>query len=89
MKSFYLRNKELHFKENEVGGLVLKKDKKFLVELNEIGMLIWKTIDKKRSLDSIVKEIAKEYESVDLEELKNDVESFLNQCVENGIVSKF
>ena len=88
MTTSYIRDNDLYFKEEENRALVLKKDKKSIVELNEIGLLIWKLLKTKKTVDSIVKRILEEYKNTDNDDIKRDVEEFLNQCIKDSMVKK-
>ncbi len=88
MKILYIRDKSLHFKKEGEKTLVLKKNKKEIVELNEVGSLIWDFLEKKKSKDSLVKEIASIYKTVDSLEITKDVEEFLEQCSKDYLVKK-
>ena len=56
-----------------------------LITVNEVGVSIWKMLQKEVTFEEIVKGILEEY---DVEEAvaRQDVEEFLNKLAENGIL---
>jgi hypothetical protein len=86
MQTSYIREKNLHFKEEKNKVLILKKDKKTFIELNELGLIIWKLLESKKTVSQIMNKILKEYEGVEKEELKKDVEDFIASCLKNSII---
>jgi len=88
MKIFYIRNNDLYFKEEDGKILVLKKNKKEIVELNEVGSVIWKALKTKKSIDSLVKKINSTFEGADSQEVRKDVEEFILKCLKDSIVEK-
>lgn len=88
MKTFYIRDNSLFFKEKDGKLLILKKDKRAITELNEIGLMIWKLLESKKTIEFLVKKIMFEYETVSFEDVKKDVEEFLLQGIKNSIIKK-
>jgi len=88
MKIFYIRDNDLYFKEEDGKILVLKKNKKEIVELNEVGSLIWKALKTKKSIDALVKKINSAFEGADSQEVKKDVEEFILKCLKDSIIEK-
>lgn len=56
-----------------------------LITINEIGVLIWKELEKGCDVDSIVKIILEEYE-IDEETARKDVDEFISYLKEKTIV---
>ena len=53
--------------------------------LNSVGALIWRSMDGERTLKELAELVCDEYE-VSISEAKEDIQSFLDPFVENGLV---
>lgn len=88
MVKSYIRDNSLHSKEEKNKIVILKKDKKTIVELNELGLAIWQLLKTKKTLKQLVSKIMEEYKGNDEEEIRKDVVEFISHCLSNSIVKE-
>jgi hypothetical protein len=67
-------------------AVILSLDTKVLRGLNSVGSRVWDLIDGQRSIDDIVDAVVAEFE-VDRPRAARDVEAFLRQLVDRGLVT--
>ena len=58
-----------------------------LVTVNEVGVSLWNMLQEEISFDSLVSGILEEYD-VDEEVAREDIQEFLDQMIESGILAK-
>ena len=58
-----------------------------MINLNESSAFIWKLLEKGAELDSIVDEMAKEYDA-DKDTLKRDITDFIDKLDKAGLLTK-
>lgn len=54
-------------------------------ELNEIALIVWNSLNGENTIDSIVNEIAIEY-NADIEVIKEDVMNFINEMNKKNVI---
>ena len=67
-------------------AVVLSLDTRMLRGLNAVGSRVWDLIDGRRTLDDIVDAIVAEFE-VGRAEATRDVEAFVRQLIDKGLVA--
>ncbi|MGR3765964.1 PqqD family protein [Rossellomorea sp. NS-SX7] len=55
-----------------------------LFELNDVGQVIWESIDGQRDIEGISKVVALNY-NTDVDVVENDVQEFVNVLIERGL----
>ena len=56
-----------------------------LVTVNEVGVLLWKMLQKEVTLEDLVQGVLAEYD-IDEETARADIQEFLNKLIENNIL---
>lgn len=69
----------------EKDGVLLNDTAPVLYELNETACLIWEQIDGKKTVREIVQIIISKYPDTTVEEVTQDVISFIEQLISNGL----
>ncbi len=54
--------------------------------INEIGALIWETLEEKKDLNSVKEEIISNYE-VDEKQVENDILNFIQEVANKGLIT--
>jgi hypothetical protein len=54
--------------------------------INEIGTLIWETLEEKKDLNSVKEEIISNYE-VDEKQVEKDILNFIQEVVNKGLIT--
>lgn len=67
-------------------AVILSLDTKVLRGLNEVGSRVWDLIDGQRTVDDIVGVIVDEFD-VPRQQAAEDVEAFVRQLVDKGLVA--
>ncbi|GEM_PF-5562624 len=67
--------------------LLLTKDKKHIIELEDVAFSIWENLAKPISFDNLLKKLNQEYD-VSKEELEKDLKEWLKQALKEKIVEK-
>jgi len=67
-------------------AVILSLDTKVLRGLNAVGSRVWDLIDGRRTLDDIVDAIVGEFD-VERPQAARDVETFLRQLIDKGLVT--
>jgi hypothetical protein len=67
-------------------AVILSLDTKVLRGLNTVGSRVWDLIDGRRTLDDIVDVVVAEFD-VDRAQAAQDVETFLRQLIDKGLVT--
>jgi len=67
-------------------AVILSLDTKVLRGLNAVGSRVWDLIDGRRTLDDIVDVIVGEFD-VERPQAARDVETFLRQLIDKGLVT--
>ena len=57
-----------------------------MIVLNPVGTLVWDVLDEPRDADSVATLLVDRFENVSLEELERDVQAFLEQLRDAGLV---
>lgn len=65
--------------------LILNADNYTVTKLNEVGGLCWSMLKEPRTVDSLALELQEHYE-ISAEEAEMDVEAFLSQLLQLGLV---
>ncbi len=77
------------FIERDLGDeiVLMSQDGQGIHSFEGSAIWVWAQIKKEQSADNILKEMTKEYE-VDEDVARNDLEAFLNELIEKGIIKK-
>ena len=65
----------------------LSEEMNVTITLNETGKDIWKSLEKNKNKEEIVKLILEKYD-VSEEKAQQDVQNFINQMIEKGFIEK-
>lgn len=57
-----------------------------MVVLNPVGTLVWDALDESRDANAIATSLVERFEDVSLEEFERDVQAFLEELSEAGLV---
>lgn len=63
---------------------VVSVDRQMMLELNEVGTLVWETISKPATLEDLTQAVAEHFE-VEPDAARQDVAVFLRTLVERGV----
>ena len=84
-------------RENMVGndntvGIVISVDEKVklngYLQLDELGIFIWKLLEKGVTKEEIISAILSEYEGASKDVVEKDVESFINKLIKIGVIDE-
>jgi len=81
-----LRNDSFIYREIDGETFVLSESGKKIITLNKLASFIWQRCDGRQSLMQIKDEILETFE-VDTETAKNDISRFVNQMIDNDMVT--
>ena len=76
--------KDIVFREEDDGAFLFDPIKDELRCLNDTGVLIYKAVNGKNSIDDIVKELTGIYPEVEEGQIREDVESFMEDLETRG-----
>jgi hypothetical protein len=66
---------------------VIAVDGQFMLELNEVGTLVWERLAQPATVEDLVASVESEFD-VSPEPARRDVESFLSTLLERGVVAE-
>ncbi len=79
---------DIVFREEDDGAFLFDPIKDELRCLNDTGVVIYKAINGKNSIDDIVSELAGIYPEVEEEQIRKDVESFMEDLKTRGYLKE-
>ncbi len=82
----YRANKKIIFRQEEDEGFLFNVDTGEIKVLNSVGVLVWKELDVRNTLEQIIERIATEFDIKSKEEVKKDLEKFITQLKENNLI---
>ncbi len=86
-KPLYLRNPDVVLREEDPdGGLLFNPDTNQVKVLNHTGLFIWNLCDGTHLMDEIVKGIQETYDEVPLDQVTDQVKSFVDELVSSGFI---
>jgi len=72
--------------EDEDGGLLFNPDTNQIKVINSTGLLIWKQFKKQQGLETVVASLQETFEGVSHDEIKTDVQVFIDDMVLSGFI---
>lgn len=69
----------------EGAAYVVSVDKQMMIELNEVGTVVWEVMSRPSSLDELIEVVAERFE-IEPAVAREDVGRFLQTLVERGVV---
>jgi len=83
----YLRNPDVVLREeDEDGGLLFNPDTNQVKVVNPTGLFIWQQCDGTHSFEQIVAAIVEAFEDAPAEEVRKDVQEYLDGMIQTGFV---
>jgi len=88
LQSCFVRNSDVSWKTLEDKCILLHLSSGYYYTLNEVGRFLWESLDGKKKLEEIYKEIINHY-SVDTETAKNDILKIIQNLTKEGLVEEY
>ncbi|CAM3289497.1 PqqD family protein [Sporolactobacillus spathodeae] len=93
MKTFYIKKKNyetIRF-DDEENVTIINLDDSMVTNLNRAGGNCWRLLDQKQDVDTLAMALladqnSSERDSIDIDQLKRDIQDFLDQMVDCGLV---
>jgi hypothetical protein len=83
----FIRNPDVNLRdEDEDGGLLFNPDTDRIQLVSRTGLFIWKILDQSLTLDEITASLKDGFSDVPDQEVRGDVEDFIQQMVERGFI---
>ncbi len=79
---------DIVLREEDDGAFLFDPIQDTLQALNETGVLVFKELNGKNSIDHIVKKVLTQYTEVESDAVKKDVEEFIEQIKARGFLSE-
>ena len=81
------RASEVSYEVLDGRAVILDEKGEELITLNPVGTLVWEAIDGRRDTAAIVDHLLPQVDGVGPDELRSDVEEFLGELREQGLVA--
>ena len=85
LESFFKKSEKIAWRVVEEDSVLLNLDTGYYYTLNEVGRFLWESIDGKKKLSAIHKEILDHYD-VDPETAKSDILELIDNLLKEGLV---
>lgn len=83
----YLRNPDVVLREeDEDGGLLFNPDTNQIKVINPTGLFIWQRCDGHYGFEQLVAAVMEEYEDAPVDEVRQDVQEFLDGMLQTGFI---
>jgi hypothetical protein len=79
---------DIVLREEDDGAFLFDPIKDSLQALNETGVLVFKELNGKNSVDDIVKKVLSQYPDIEPGAVKKDVEEFIEQIEAKGLLTE-
>lgn len=86
MMAQYIQSNKYETTQLEGEWIVLNTDNFTVTKLNEIGGFCWSLLSEVQTVDTIIKAITDEYAEISSTVEASDIESFLSELMECGLV---
>lgn len=83
----YRRAERVAARVIEGSAFIVSVDQQRMVELNEVGTFVWEALAPVATVDELVAAVTRAFD-VDPSEARRDVESFLAELLDRGMVSR-
>jgi hypothetical protein len=85
----YISNPDVVLREEDPdGGLLFNPDTNQVKVVNTTGLFIWKLCDGRHSFEAIVGSMQESFEDAPPDQVKQDVQEFIDGMVETGFIGK-
>ncbi|MCD6352720.1 MAG: PqqD family protein [Proteobacteria bacterium] len=85
LESFFTKSEKIAWRVVEEDSVLLNLDTGYYYTLNEVGRFLWESLDGKKELSAIHKEILDHYD-VDPETAKSDILELIDNLLKEGLV---
>ena len=81
----FRKSEKITWRVVEEDGVLLNLDTGYYYTLNEVGRFLWESLDGKKKLSAVHKEILDQYD-VDPETVKSDILELIDDLLKEGLV---
>lgn len=74
------------FRKIEDEGVLLNLNNEIFYTMNEVGCIVWEQLVKGSNLSEIVCEVQKEYNLIDIEQIKDDIITYIKELQKEGML---
>lgn len=85
-QSVPVRNETVSWREFGTEGILFNPDSSHYSQLNEVGLMIWKQVDGRRSIQDIAAELAARFDA-DAEVVAQDTQEFIEDLVNKELLT--
>ena len=88
LQSCIVRNSDVSWKTLEDKCILLHLSSGYYYTLNEVGRFLWESLDGKKRLEQVHKEITRHY-NIDTETAKSDIFRIIKDLTREGLVEEY